>query len=117
MEATKKPSKPLLPLIKLTIYTLSSLAAAGIIAYSMISLSTALGGFSAEVLLSPIRCGYTVLLKSMIMYILLGTVLIVTGIRNSKLWYLLPVGLIVLAGYWLMSSLFVVKMLAKLMEQ
>ena len=117
MEAAKKPSKSLSPLLKVVVYTLSSVVAAGLITYSIVRLSTALGGFGTEVLLSPIRCGYTVLLKTTIMYVLSGSILIIVGIRKKKLWYLMPAGLVTIAAYWLMSSLFVVKMITTLMEK
>jgi len=117
MDAAKKPSKPLIPFLKPIIYSLSSVVAAGLITYSMIRLSSALDGFSLDVLLSPIRCGYTVLLKTTIMYVLSGVILIIVGIRKKNLWYLMPIGLVTLAAYWLMSSLFVVKMITTLMEK
>jgi hypothetical protein len=75
------------------------------------------GGFSSEVFMSPIlMIKEFIPMPVNIIFLLITVVLIVAGVKNSKLWFLLPTGIFVISMYWFVSNLLVINLIKKTLQ-
>lgn len=115
MENKETQKKPSFLNIKLIIYILSFILLAGSIAYGLIGVSSALpGGFSAEAILTTLRLIREMFLWPTIVFVIIGIVLIIKGASGSKMWYLSPVGIVLISIYWLIMNIMTINMVQKL---
>lgn len=115
MENKETSKKSFFLNIKLLIYLLSFILLAGSIVYGLLGVSSALpGGFSAEAILTTLRFIREVFLWPTIVFIIIGIVLIFKGAVDSKMWYLLPVGITLICIYWLIMNIMTINMVEKL---
>ena len=101
-----------------SIYIISIAFFVCIAIYSAFSLTNILpGGFSSEVFMSPVLMILEFIpMPVNIIVLLIIIVVIVAGVRNSKLWYLLPVGIFIISMYWFVSNLLVINLIKKTLQ-
>lgn len=118
MKNTKKLKKLAGLLAKLVLHTVSVLFITGTVIYGIVNLSAVLpSGFTSEVFYTPLRMMQQELLMPTVIITILSIVLIVRGATSSRLWYLMPVGIILVGIYWLTLNIMVIKIVKKVFEQ
>lgn len=98
------PAKKLF-LIKISVYIITALFLVGSISYGVYKLSSVFStGFSTDVFVYPLMMARRLFLNTLFT-IVVGTGLVIWGLRNAKFWYLLPIGTFMIAFYWLKINL------------
>ena len=115
MESKKNQKKQSFLNIKLSVYILSFILLAGSIVFGLFGVSSALpGGFSAEAILTTLRLVREMFLWPTIVFVIMGLVLIYKGATTSKIWYLSPVGIVLISIYWLIMNIMTINMVEKI---
>lgn len=90
-----------------------------IVIYSALRLANVLpDGFSSDVFLSPFRMVMAIpkLRLAGIVLIPLSTIFLVVGIKNLKMWFLLPTGIFIISMYWFVSNLLVINLIKRTLQ-
>ena len=91
---------PGMNLVKWVVYGAAVLVFGGSIWYGAHLLSSAFsGGFSGDVFMYPLMMVKKMLISTLLMLAIVAG-LFVYGIKHKKLWYLLPIGIMLLGFYW-----------------
>lgn len=113
---SKKISKKLPILnVKLSIYILSIAILIGSVVYGLIGVSIALpGGFSAEAILTTLRLIREMFLWPTIVFVIIGLLPLYIGFAALKIWYLSPIGIVLISVYWLIMNIMTINMVEKI---
>jgi len=83
------------------LYTIAILFVISVIVFSVANLSSVFStGFSTDVLLYPLMFMKRLIPNTLFMVVIVGG-LVFYGIKHQKLWYLIPVSIILIGFFWL----------------
>lgn len=87
-------------LIKIAVYAVAILVLIGLALLGPYKLSSVFSsGFSSDVFIYPLMMLKKLIIPTLLIFIIIG-VLVVYGLKHEKLWFMIPIGIILLGFYW-----------------
>ena len=86
--------------IKIAVYTAAILVLVGLATLGPYKLSGVFSsGFSSDVFIYPLMMLKKLIIPTLLIVLIIGA-LVVYGIKHEKLWFMIPIGIILLGFYW-----------------